>query len=104
MQPTSATLVALIIVNHRIEGPPAPCLTSGPNGGFGVRRLWHVLLAFWLSINLVYQMKTRPVRAFSCSSGGQAIKRYDVCSFLIRLPYLVNCYTGLASQIIHELI
>ncbi len=79
MQPTCATLVALIIVDHRIKGPPATSLTSRPDGGFRVRCLWHVLLACWLSIYLVHQMETRPVQAVISSSGGQTIKRYDVC-------------------------
>ena len=43
------------------------------------------------------------MRADISSSGGQTIKRYDVGSFLIRLPYLDNYQTGHAFQTVIEL-
>ena len=64
VEPTRTTSVTLVIINNGIKSAPATGLSSRTNGGFGVRRLWHILPALWLGIYLVYQTDTRPLRAY----------------------------------------
>ena len=75
VEPAGPASTTAVVVDHRVESSPAPCLASGADYRSRIRCLWHISQSFWLSIDLVDHMKHFQLRSLQRGNSSGRILR-----------------------------